>query len=158
MLVLLLAWVLIPLASALINVERVKTPQEFLFTNAIFIIIGSIITTLCYVKVFLAARRHFGQICCQLQDHPMTQVAITTTRYRRKFFTFVFIVVTFMACYFPYSVAILTGFKQRSRTILLTLVAGSNSCLNPLIYFWRINELREAAKRHVKKLILCNTP
>lgn len=155
--VLLLAWVLIPLASTLISFKTLDVPNKLLLTKAIFIIVGLSITSLCYVKVFLVARRHFGQIHNQLRVQSLEQLAISTARYRRNFYTVLFIVGACAACYLPYSVAVLAGFRQRSRTILLTLVAGSNSALNPLIYFWRIKELRNATKRLVNKPC-CNGP
>ena len=154
--VLLLAWVLIPLASTLISFKTLDAPPKLLFTNAIFIIVGLTITSLCHVKVFLVARRHFGQIHNQLRGKSLEHnLAISTARYRRNFYTVLLIVGACMACYLPYSVAVLAGFRQRRRIILLTLVAGSNSALNPLIYFWRIKELRDATKRFVNKLFTC---
>lgn len=149
--VLLSAWVIIPLASALISVKKLPA-QKLLWAQAIFTIFGILITCLCYFKVFLVTRRHFRQIRNQLQGQPMEQLAINTARHRRKFCTLLYIVGTSVACYLPYSVLVLAGFRQRQRVILLTLGIGGNSCLNPLIYFWRISDLRQAARKYVIKL------
>lgn len=154
MIVLLSAWITVPLACTLIAVKKINA-RNFLLAHAIVILIGIFITCLCYFKVFLVLRRHYGQISIQLQVQTLEQPASNGAHNRRKFFTVLYIVGAFVACYLPYSVAVLARFRQRSRIMLLTVFLGANSCINPLIYFWRIRELREAAKRHVAKTVKC---
>ena len=153
--VLLSAWVFIPLTSTLISVKKLEAPRNLLLTHAFLIILGISITCLCYIKVFLVARRHFRQINNQLQGQPLDQATANTTRYRRKFCTVLYVVGAFVICYVPYSIAVLAKIGQRPRVILLTLVVGSNSCINPLIYFLRIEELRKAARKYVNRLFSC---
>lgn len=153
MIVLLSIWFTVPLASTLIAVKKLKA-LNFLLAHAFIILIGIFITCLCYFKVFLVLRRHYGQISIQLQAQSLQQPASNAAHYRRKFFTVLYIVGAFVACYLPYSIAVLARFEQRNRMTMLA-VLGGNSCLNPLIYFWRIRELREAAKSHVAKIVKC---
>lgn len=154
MVVLSSAWIIVPLASTTIAVKQFDA-RNVLLVHGIFILIGIFTASLCYLKVFLVVRRHFRQINIQLQAQASEQVASNTARCRRKFFTVLYIVGVFVVCYLPYSVAVLARFKQRNRIMLLTVFLGGNSCINPLIYFWRIRELREPAKRHVAKVLKC---
>lgn len=154
MIVLLSAWITIPSVSTLIAFKKIDG-RDLLFAHGIVILIGIFVTCLCYFKVLLVLRRHFGQINMQLQAPTSEQLATNTARYRRKFFTVLYIVGAFVACHLPYSIAILSRFGQRFRIMLLAVFLGGNSCINPLIYFWRIRELREAAIRHVTKIVKC---
>ena len=151
---LLSTWITVPLASTLIAIEKLDA-RDFLLAHAIIILAGIFITCLCYFKVFLVLRQHYGQISIQLQALSWQQSARNTVHFRRKFSTVLYIVGAFVACYLPYSVAVLARFGQRSRIMVLAVLLGGNSCINPLIYFWRIRELREAAKRHITKVVKC---
>lgn len=152
---LLCAWIIIPLASSLIAVKEFDA-GKFLLAHGILILIGISLACLCYFKVFLVVRRHLSQINMQLQVQTGSgHLAYDTTRLRRKFVTVLYIVGAFVVCYLPYSISILAYFNKRSRVMSFTVLLGGNSCINSVIYFWRIKELREAAKRHVSNMFKC---
>lgn len=154
MISLLSAWIITFSIATLITFTKVEG-RHLLLAHGVVILIGILVTCLCYFKVFLVVRRHCGQIHMQLQAPTSEQLATNSARYRRKFFTVFYIVGVFVACHLPYSIAILNGFTQRARIMLLTILLGGNSCINPLIYFWRIKELKEVAVRHVIKIVKC---
>ena len=154
MMVLLSTWVIIPSVCTLIVSNKIAG-RHLLLAHGIVILIGILVTCLCYSKVFLVLRRHCGQINMQLQVPTSEQLATNTARYRRKFLTVLYIVGAYIVCHLPYSVAILCRFSQGVRILLLTVLLGGNSCINPLIYFWRIRELRMASIRHITKIIKC---
>lgn len=148
------AWIII-FSVSLLTASKKIVGRHLLFAHGVVILIGILITSLCYFKVFLVLRRHCGQINMQLQAPTSEQLAINTARYRRKFLTVFYIVGAFVACHLPYSIVIFSHLNQRFRIMLLTILLGGNSCINPLIYFWRIRVLREAAVRHVIKIVKC---
>lgn len=154
LIVLLSAWIIIPSLCTLIASKKILG-GHLLLAHGIVILIGIFVTCLCYFKVFVVLRRHCGQINMQLQSPTSEQLTTSSARYRRKFFTVLYIVGVFVACHLPYSVAILSRCGQGVRIMLLTVFLGGNSCINPLIYFWRIRELRMAAIRHITKIIKC---
>jgi len=151
---LLSAWIII-LSVSLLSTSKKIVGHHLLLAHGVVILIGILVTSLCYFKVFLVLRRHCRQINMQLQAPASQQLAINAVRYRRKFLTVFYIVGAFVACYLPYSIVIFSGLNQRFRIMFLTILLGGNSCINPLIYFWRIGELREAAVRHVIKIVKC---
>lgn len=156
MISLLSLWIIIFSIATLIAFKNLNVEgRHLLLAHGVVILFGIFLTCLCYFKVFLVVRRHCGQINMQLQVPTSEQLATNTARYRRKFLTVFYIVGAFVACHLPYSIAILNGFSQRARITLLTILLGGNSCINPLIYFWRIRELRGAAVRHVIKIVKC---
>ena len=154
--VLLSAWIIIFSVCSLVACKRIHG-RDLLLAHGVVILIGILVTSLCYFKVFLVLRRHCGQINIQLQapNSEQLHVAIKTARYKRKCLTVFYIVGAFAACHLPYSIVILSRFSQRFRIMLLTILLGVNSCINPLIYFWRIRELREAAVRQVISIVKC---
>lgn len=112
-----------------------------------------IVDGLCYYAIYKSVRRHNSQIR-QLTSQDQKDMA----RYRRSTATMVFLVCAFAGSYLPF--AITTGVsalqdKEDMRTSaahsLAVAFVSANSCINPLIYFWRVRELREAAKRALSK-------
>ena len=147
-------WVAVPLSSLLVFVKTVDA-EKFLLVHSSVILIGIVITCLCYLKVFIVVRRHFKQIASQLPLQALDQKSIIKARYKRKFCTVLYIVGAFVVCYLPYSVAVLTGLRKIGRMMLLASCVGGNACINPVLFFWRIRELRVAAMRNIKTLLRC---
>ena len=73
------------------------------------------------------------------------------------------LVSAFVLSYLPFAITSGISALQKSenlRTLAAHCVAvtfvSANSCINPLIYFWRVGEFREDAKRTLRKLNLIN--
>jgi len=73
-----------------------------------------------------------------------------------------YIIVLFLFCYLPHVVVISVGIFLKTPFIEASVVAWHvsatmilmSSSLNPLLYCWRINEIRDEVKLLIKK-ILC---
>ena len=107
----------------------------------------------CYFNIFKAVRRHNLQINRTLHDR------LDMARYRRTTNTMLFLVSAFPGSYLPF--AITTGISalqenEDMRTSAAHCMAvafvSANSCINPLIYFWRVSEFREAAKHTLRRI------
>ena len=119
---------------------------------------GDIILLLClailvvaYTKIFFILR-HFQK---QVQDNP-GQLAQATplniARYRSAVSSALWVQVTVVLCYLPAGLATattpqtgITVSRYLAREILSCLVF-LNSSLNPLLYCWKIREVRQAVK------------
>ena len=118
-----------------------------------------LISTFSYTKIFLTLRSHQNQVQGDVQQ-PNTTNQLNITRYRKAVSTAIWLQLTLVACYLPYGVAeALVTSRGRSspvfhfRIYTATLV-HLNSSLNPILYCWRIEEVREAVKSTTRQ-VLC---
>lgn len=118
---------------------------SLLFLNAFFV-----------VRISKIVRRHSRQIRAQEQS---VQQSIDMPKYKRSVNTMYYVTGAFALCYIPFALALfviylIPGFSLRIRTyftVTETLVLV-NCALNPIIYGWRIKELREACLTILPKI------
>ena len=112
-----------------------------------------------YTKIFLALR------CYQIhfQSHvsegqPRQAMPLNMVRYRKGVYSALWVLVALTICYLPHYIAeVLTGqagmtlslYIARQYTTILVLL---NSSLNPLLYCWKITEMRQAVKETLRQL------
>lgn len=126
------------------------------YALVVLLILIAIVDGLCYFAIFKTVKRHNSQIE-RSQLHDQQDMA----RYRRTTTTMTLLVCAFAGSYLPFVVT--TGIsasqgKEDMRTSAAHSAAVAfvfaNSTVNPLIYFWRVSEFREAAKHTLRKLHL----
>ncbi len=128
---------------------------------------GAIIISLCLVtstfshtKIFLTLRRHQSQV----QDHvqqPNQTNQLNMARFRKAVSTALWLQFTLIVCYLPRVVSVYLFIKTEpssqyifadSYTITLVLL---NSSLNPILYCWKVDEVRLAMKETIRQILCC---
>lgn len=132
---------------------------------AILSVAGALCCTLVicysYKTIWKIIRRHQWQIQTE-QPINQEQNAFDLLKYKAKTFTSLMVLKLFVLCYLPYLCVELKKLTRRGHksiyvveySVLVTIVFA-NSSLNPLIYFWRIKDLRRAALSTLRSLIIC---
>ena len=109
-----------------------------------------------YTKIFLALR--YYQIHVQSQGQSSQSIPLNIVRYRKGVYSALWVLVALIICYLPHYIAeivtvqagmTLSVYIARQFTIILVLL---NSSLNPLLYCWKIGEVRQAAKETLRQL------
>ena len=123
---------------------------------------GMISTTMAYIRIYQVVRYHQYQIqCCQLQLQN-AQAVQEQLRQKKSAYNVLFVYVVFLACYLPTCISVILfitdstriSFKVASEaSVFLVLL---NSSLNPLVYCWRYQEIREIVKSTVRKIFRVN--
>ena len=115
-----------------------------------------------YINMWRIVRRHHKRIQSD-QSTTHGQNALNMLKYKAKTYTSLIILELFALCYFPYlcfEVARLIRRRHHFIDIanysILETVVFVNSSLNPIIYFWRIKDLRRAAWNSLKRLNFCH--
>ena len=118
----------------------------------------SLITSMSsYAKIYLTLRKHQTQI---LKDSTHGQpyvvgFAVNIARYRKTVSSILWVQLALLACYAPYG--IVAGMKIN--TLACYLVSSAlvhlNSTLNPILYCWKIREVRKAVKDTIQQLHSC---
>ena len=131
------------------------------YTEWILIPLGSsfltfLLTTLTTSKIFYVVRKH------QRQIHDQTAVFLQTNtvnvlKCRKLAVTVLYVYGLYLFFYLPYCVMMLVetflGYTcgvKIAYDYAITAVS-INSCLNPLVYCWRIREIRRAVKNALRK-------
>ena len=129
------------------NVLSVLTIAVCLFTSAY-----------CYTRIFIRLRHQHSQVS-NLREVENQQRRADITRYRKTVWSALWLQLAMLFCYLPY--LLLASFAFRKNIPLSVLVTPAdatltlmyfNSTLNPILYCWRIVEVRRA----VKNLLPCS--
>ena len=140
--------------------------SNFFFNRCIALWFQYIGTTLClvttifaYAKIFVTLRHN--QIHVQnhvAQGQPSQAIPLNIARYRKAVYSALWVQGTLDICYLPYSIAVvltpqrgmpLSIYLARNFTVSMVFL---NSSLNPLLYFWKIREIRQAVKETLRPL------
>ena len=114
-----------------------------------------LVTSTCtYTTIFWRLRQHQTQLHVQGSDAS----PLNMTRYKKAVSTALWLQLTLIACYLPYQITDviynrydLTPSVFLAAQFTITLVY-LNSLLNPILYCWKIREVRQAVKEILRKL------
>lgn len=116
-------------------------------------IVGILLTTVAYIRMYKVVRYHQNRIQCQLQLQN-TQIL----QEKKSAFNSLFVYVVFLACYLP---RLCSAVLLITNSLRISFLVGEhvtffliflNSSLNPVVYSWRYREIRETVKRTLKTI------
>ena len=138
--------------------ERV---QNFLL--GVVTIICILTSTFCYLRISRIVRRHQIQLRAHQQAVQSFNAEnnLNVTRLKRSALnTFVFY-ITLTICYFPmYVLLTLDGLWYKDRKTewdFASTLVFFNSCINPLLYYWRLRQLRAAVVKTARQMLCKQT-
>ena len=135
--------------------------QKLLWFTCVTLFLCLVTLILSYTKIFFTLRHSQVQVQDHLSQGQPTQI-MNMARYKRAVSSALWVTTTAVVCYLPYGVAE-TVILQEEMTLsiyltehfVITLVY-LNSSLNPLLYCWKIREVRQAVKDTL--MHLCCSP
>ena len=140
------------LLNALVPFLMLSIPLDiYVVIIVIEVAVGLVITTMVYIRIYLAVRRHKNQIqVLQVQQVAQAgEVAIFSSLVKSAVGTF-YVYIVFLLCYLPFLISLVAK-KMNGASIVLkrfSLVAVTlaflNSSLNPVIYCWKMRRIRHA--------------
>ena len=113
-----------------------------------------LVTSVCsYIKIFFLLRYNRTRVQNHVhQGQPNQTVPLNIARYRKTVSSALCVQLALVVCYLPYGIVLalniqkmLTAsvFLSREFTVILVYL---NSSLNPILYCWKIREVRQAVK------------
>ena len=146
-------------------VSTVSSTLRIFFNAIVFLVYDIIVVSLClaislfsYTTIFLTLRHHQNQV----QDHvqqPNQTNQLNIARYRKAVSTALWLQFMLVVCYLPYVILVtLAIYAGPSSSVSLTWSYFStlvylNSSLNPILYCWKIEEVRQAVKQTIRQLL-----
>ena len=122
---------------------------------ATVICISLSVSTISHVIMYKIVRRHRIEIDVQ-QQTVQNNVSIISLQ-KSAFNAFIVFTVLFV-CYCPFMVVYVVSSVSDMNNVtvarsLSSTVVFANSALNPIVYCWRLREIRQAVVRHLRKYI-----
>ncbi|XP_020603801.1 beta-3 adrenergic receptor-like [Orbicella faveolata] len=120
------------------------------------------ISAFSYAKIFLTLRRRNAmQEDIVRQEQPNSEEGmnrpLNIARYRKTVSTALYVQLSMIACYLPYGIISSIQYEKgyspsiNLASLLAATLGGLNSTLNPILYCWKINGVRQAVKNMVKQ-------
>ena len=140
-------WVLSAFVSLVILWGSFSTQDLILLVG---VVVGLLLTTVVYIRIYLVARRHKNQIqSLQVQVYQTDEMAQFASLIKSAVDIF-YVYLVFLVCYLPFMICVtaiainglgiaLTRFYLFSVTLIFL-----NSSLNPVIYCWKMRHIRHA--------------
>lgn len=121
------------------------------------------LTTFCYLKIYLILKRHDKSVREQTplesvqtafqREQPSSAKRFNLLRYRRTVWNMLYVYAALILCYLPlFCVLIVVHVREVDRTTKIFRFLGAtlifiNSSLNPVLYCWKIREIRRVVLR-----------
>ncbi|XP_015780484.1 PREDICTED: trace amine-associated receptor 7f-like [Acropora digitifera] len=130
----------------------------------VIIIVPLLFSLVSHGKIFLKMRQHQAQIRRQRVGHEQARPAngggipMNIERYKKIVSTIAWVQLALVLCYSPmfifFGLAMATNWHKRGSFfyVCATTVVYFNSTLNPILYCWKIREVRQAVKTTVKQI------
>ena len=132
--------------------------SEFMNITIIVWSLCLIFLTVISCRLYFAVRVHTKQIqALQLKQTALSDEVANASRLRKSAVSSFYVNFVFLVCYLPFYCSLTTGifFKKAAFTnsqiwqelfLLSRTLMFINSCLNPVIYCWRMRDIRHAIK------------
>ena len=142
--------------------------SNYLVTLSYCYIIVSVcvsVSIFSYTKIFYTIHHHQVQVQDdvhqQQQQQPSQTIQLNVARYRKAVVSAVWLQMALIICYLPHGIveALLAHFGISSAAVLARQFTATlvflNSSLNPILYFWKIKEVRRAVKDTIRQVLCC---
>ena len=112
------------------------------------------ISSCCYMKIYVSLRRQQAQVH---GSHVNFGASLNMARYKKTVSSALWMHLTLVVCYLPYTIA--TALSTLRGLTPCNVIAWNmtglmvflNSSLNPILYCWKIREVRRAVKRTIRQ-------
>ena len=132
------------------------------WTFRALVIFSIIVSTFSYTKIFFTLHHQQAQVQHHVQPEQSSRVrsVLNIARYKKTVYSVAWIQFAMLACYGPY---IVMAFLWNFGIIDYSKIAGEvffclvflNSSLNPVLYCWRIKDVRQEVKNTIRKCLCC---
>ena len=135
--------------------------DKWIILPALIALVTILITAFCTFKIFKIARKHQREI--HEQNHATfvsNSCAVDALKCKKSAVTVLYIYGLLLILYLPFlAVMVVEAISGVTRSVkvaydLTTAVVFMNSSVNPIIYCWRLKQVRRAVKHYLKRLMM----
>ncbi|XP_067050207.1 melanocyte-stimulating hormone receptor-like [Acropora muricata] len=148
----------------IVTLRRVRCLVVCLFAGFVVVITSLFLSVFSYSKIFLKLRQHQAQVrqqhVGQEQAPPASGggIPMNIERYKKIVYTIAWVQLALVLCYFLMFIflglAMATNWYRKVSIfyVCASTVVYFNSTLNPILFCWKIPEVRQAVKTTVKQI------
>ena len=135
---------------------------------AVFMLISLLISTISYAKIYFRLRHQLLHVQGhvhqrqQLPPNGVVPTALNVARYKKTVSAITWVQLGLFACYSPFCATLVPShfvmFLDATMMNVLFCLLFLNSSLNPILYWWKIREVKEAVKDTIRQLNCCCGP
>ena len=134
--------------------------QIILWSAKVGFALGIVTTVFSYTKIFFTLRRNqIRALRSDISRGPATQaIPLNVARYKKAVYSALWVQLALVICYLPNNIVVALEIQGEiplaiylTRQFTFTLV-NLNSSLNPLVYCWKITEVRQAVKETLRHI------
>ena len=126
----------------------------------IFVVLCVFISGFSYTKIFLTLRQNQAQVQGNPQGQPNGEgIPLNIARYKKTVSSIAWVQLALVVCYLPFIVSVITiqinGWSGKNASIVrisTVTLFYLNSTLNPIVYCWKIKEIREDVKITIRQI------
>ena len=148
--------------SAIVSILFLLNPLIPTWYGYVFIPLCLVTSVTSYTKIFLKLHHLQTQAQRRVQQEQTKQPSpLNIEGYRKVVSSALWVQCALVLCYLPYCIirASVSYENTRPSTVFLMGVASTliffNSTLNPILYCWKISEVRQAVKETIREALCC---
>jgi len=128
------------------------------FSLLILLLLCLFTTPISYCKVFRIIHRHQKQIHPNGSSQNFGQLAFNLAKYKKSLVFILYVLGVFYISFLPFLIFVGLSFRYQYCELELVfhislLFLFLSSSINPLIYLWRISDIRNGVKQLLKELL-----
>ncbi|XP_078361124.1 adenosine receptor A2b-like [Oculina patagonica] len=132
----------------------------------VLMLLSLLVSVFSYIKIYLRLRHHQIQLQPHAHQGPPAnggENPLNIARYKKTISSIAWVQLALLACYLPFCVIgmlftfgkITEGLSAMSYFLVAISILYLNSSLNPILYCWKIREVRQAVKATIGQLKCC---
>ena len=118
---------------------------DITFLLASIILILSLLTSIfCYTRIHLKLRHYVLQ-----EQANRGGIPLNIARFKKTVSTVLWVQLALVGCYVPFCIqVVLNGITSHVSLVVTNTLVFFNSSLNPILYCWKIREVKQLSERH----------
>ena len=151
--VVLISFWLVGVAGGLMYLWSESTTWIVVFVFLVLCLVTSIFS---YTRIYLKLREHQTQVQDRIHQGQTSGTGITLNieRYKKTVSSISWVQLTLIICYVPYgieSILWMNGIRTDYSWLSTATLVYLNSSLNPILYCWKMREVRQAVKDTIRQ-------
>ena len=145
---------LVNASGGLIRIWREDIPLKL---GSVFLTFSLITSIFCYTRIHLNLRHHQAQVQNSVpQGQPNGEgIPINIAKYKKTVSSILWVQFALVACYVPFVIVAVLYMDENGHSLAWTAVyilVFLNSSLNPILYCWKIREVKQAVKDTIRQV------
>ena len=142
--------------------------EIYFFVYAVVMLISLLISAISYAKIYFRLRHQLLHVQGhvhqrqQLPPNGVVPTALNVARYKKTVSAITWVQLGLFACYSPFCATLvlphLFEFLDANVSYFFVCLLFLNSSLNPILYCWKIREVKQAVKDTIRQLNCCCGP